>query len=83
ASPGRIRAVTLSSGGLAEVTQVHPVDGDATIGRASRCRAGGSNPPSHPRPPRRTALEREAGDLLTSHVVWAGVLLCMIAAARP
>lgn len=36
ASPGRIRAVTLSSGGLAEVTQVHPVDGDATIGLDAR-----------------------------------------------
>lgn len=36
ASPGRICAVTLSSGGLAEVTQVHPVDGDATIGLDAR-----------------------------------------------
>ncbi|MGN8095253.1 DUF4139 domain-containing protein [Methylobacterium sp. 22177] len=36
ASPGRIRAVTLSSGGLAEVTQDHPVDGDATIGLDAR-----------------------------------------------
>lgn len=36
ASPGKIRAVTLSSGGLAEVTQVHPVDGDATIGLDAR-----------------------------------------------
>ncbi|MEE7450444.1 hypothetical protein MRF4_23025 [Methylobacterium radiotolerans] len=36
ASSGGIRAVTLSSGGLAEVTQVHPVDGDATIGLDAR-----------------------------------------------
>lgn len=32
AAPDGIRAVTLSSGGLAEVTLVHPVDGDTTIG---------------------------------------------------
>ncbi len=32
AAPDGIRAVTLSSGGLAEVTLVHAVDGDTTIG---------------------------------------------------
>lgn len=31
AAPGGIRRVTLSSGGLAEVTAVHPVDGSATL----------------------------------------------------
>lgn len=36
AAPDGIRAVTLSSGGLAEVTLVHAVDGDGTIGLSVR-----------------------------------------------